>query len=224
MNYMIHAVPSRLWYVEEFLIPSIQAQGIPRVDIRVWLDDRGRGNLYSFLDSCDSVKSERGGTWHLQDDVVISRDFVDKTATYNEGVVCGFFCSSFGNNFTPGEQPPENMWYSFPCIRIPNNLAGEFVDWFDTYACLMKMYIKQVKENKHDDFLWREFMVTKHGNLQVMNLSPNIVDHVDYLVGGTIINKARDVKSTRSSKWDDENLVKELELAIAERNKRYTKE
>ncbi len=28
MRYMIHACPPRMWYVEEFFIPSMKAQGI----------------------------------------------------------------------------------------------------------------------------------------------------------------------------------------------------
>ena len=42
MNYMIHAAPPRMWYVEEFLIPALLAQGIRREEILVALDDSGR--------------------------------------------------------------------------------------------------------------------------------------------------------------------------------------
>ena len=33
MEIMIHAVPERMWYVEEFLIPSLEAQGADRIRV-----------------------------------------------------------------------------------------------------------------------------------------------------------------------------------------------
>ena len=38
MYYMIHAVPEREWYVEEYLIPSMISQGISPDEIEVWMD------------------------------------------------------------------------------------------------------------------------------------------------------------------------------------------
>ena len=69
MRIMIHAVPRRMRYVNEVLIPQLEAQGFE--DVRVWLDANGRGNLRSCVESFASLPEE-GGTWHLQDDVLPS--------------------------------------------------------------------------------------------------------------------------------------------------------
>ena len=73
MKYMIHACPPRMWYVEEFLIPSMKAQGIKDEEITVWNDEKMEGNLPAFLASMKACAKEPGGTWHIQDDVIISR-------------------------------------------------------------------------------------------------------------------------------------------------------
>jgi len=38
MKYMIHSCNSRLWYVEQYLIPSMIKQNIPREDIILFND------------------------------------------------------------------------------------------------------------------------------------------------------------------------------------------
>ena len=70
---VIHAVPERLWYVEEFLLPSLDAQGADSV--RVWTDSDRRGNLVSCME-CFAAMEGGGGAWHIQDDVLLCRDFV----------------------------------------------------------------------------------------------------------------------------------------------------
>ena len=86
MKVMIHAVPKRLWYVENYLIPSIDG------DVSVWVDDKGLGNLQSCMAAFASCKG--GETWHLQDDVLLCRDFKERTEGL-EGVVFGFCCEQF---------------------------------------------------------------------------------------------------------------------------------
>ena len=51
MRYLIHACPQRLWYVNDYLIPSMLLQGVKRDDIEVWNDADGRGNLTSCMES-----------------------------------------------------------------------------------------------------------------------------------------------------------------------------
>ena len=41
MKYMIHCCPKRMWYVEEYLIPSMLRQGIDRDSIIIWNDNKG---------------------------------------------------------------------------------------------------------------------------------------------------------------------------------------
>ena len=45
----------------------------------------------------------------------------------------------------------------------------------------------------------------------VLNLKPNLVDHVDYLIGGSVVNKVRAEKETHAVHFDDTNLVTKLE-------------
>ena len=101
MRYMIHCVPSRLWYVEDFLVPSMLEQGISSNEISIYCDYKRKGNLFSFMDSiryCGEHPVE-GGTWHLQDDVLISRNFAKTTREFNSGVVCGAVIKDWGPDY-----------------------------------------------------------------------------------------------------------------------------
>ena len=74
-RYLIHACPRRMWYVEEYLIPSMLKQGIAKGDIRVYNDKEGEGNLRACMKAFALCEGIPGGTWHLQDDVCICRNF-----------------------------------------------------------------------------------------------------------------------------------------------------
>lgn len=211
MRYMIHACPQRMWYVNDFLIPSMRVQGIPEDEITVWNDTEGKGNLFSCMEAFRACGEREGGTWHIQDDVILSRDFAEKTRAHDEGVVCGFGCRNFGPFMdNVGRAPARFMWYSFQCIRIPDELAGECSKWFFDEAVNWPRYTMWVAERKHDDSFWRDFILERHGDLWVTNLSPNIVDHIDYLMGGTTINRLRSAKINRSACFPDEDLVEAL--------------
>jgi len=218
MKYMIHAAPPRMWYVDEFLIPSMIAQGIHRDDIEVWIDTDGKGNLFSCMESFRMCGKQDGGIWHLQDDVIISRDFAARTKEHDLGIVCGFACKNFGaQSQNIGRVPAVFMWYSFQCIRIPNDLAGECADWFYSEAQHRTKYVQLIAERKHDDQFWRDFINERHRELWVTNLAPNIVDHVDYLIGGTLINRLRSIKINRAAFWEEEYLVKRLSEQLKKR-------
>ena len=218
-KYMIHACHKRMWYVNEFLVPSMLAQGIPEEDVFVWLDWTGAGNLISCMDSFRACGIVPGGTWHLQDDVIISRRFAELTAAHDEGVVCGFANEDFGPFAQNcGQQPAALMWNGFQCLRIPNALAFEFAQWFYTDAMKRKGdYQRYVQEKKYDDTFWRDFMLERHADLFVYNLAPNVADHIDYIIGGSVINQGRQKLVYRAYYWEDEDLVKELEEKIKAR-------
>ena len=216
MKYMIHAVPSRMWYVTDFLVPSMVEQGIGRDEIQIWLDDKNAGNLKSCIDSFKSLDTQADGTWHLQDDVIICRGFAERTKDTPERIICGYCCKNFEDTDSPGEQPATKMWYSFPCIHIPNPYAVEFADWFILNAQFRKKYRDDLAEGKNDDLFWRNFMRAKHPDTVVENLVPNLVDHVDYLLGGSIVNQGRPPETSRTAFWEDEDLVQDLERRIAE--------
>jgi len=96
---------------------------------------------------------------------------------------------------------------SFPCIQIPNEIAAEFVEWFHENE---DRYKKDIENGKNDDGIFRDFMNVRHCGEGVFNVSPNIVDHIDYLIGGTVINGQRKKKQIRSVYWTEENLVDDL--------------
>ena len=215
-RYMIHSTPKRQWYVEDFLIPSMVEQGIFSKEIMVYCDRKGKGNLFSCMDAfryCGEHPVE-GGTWHLQDDVIISRDFARKTREYHEGVVCGNVIKDWGPNWlATGKQPASELWYSFQCIRIPDELAGECAKWFyeDASKRTSAKYRNRVLRNKHDDDFFQFFLLEKYPDMFITNLKPNIVDHIDYMIGGSLVNDERKRKINRVAYWEDEDLIKELE-------------
>ena len=215
MHYMIHACPQRMWYVDGYLIPSMKAQGIPEEEITVWNDTEGKGNLFSCMESFKTCSGQEGGTWHLQDDVIISRDFAARSREYDDGIVCGFGCLNFGPSMQEtGRKPSMFMWYSFQCIRIPNEIAREFTEWFYNDAINRTQYASQVVDRKHDDWFFREFIKERKRDLWIQNLDPNLVDHIDYLIGGTLINQQRHLQINRSAFFPDQDLVEELKQRL----------
>lgn len=220
-KYMIHACHKRMWYVNDFLVPSMLEQGIPRTDIHVWLDWTGAGNLISCVDSFRACGLLPGGTWHMQDDVIISRRFAELTAANDDGLVCGFGNEDFGPSMQEqGLQPASFMWNGFQCLRIPNTLAEEFSHWFYTDAQKRPGdYQRFVQEKKYDDTFFRDFMLERHRDMQVTNLVPNVADHVDYIIGGSVINVGRQKLVYRSAFWEDEDLVEALQAAVELRHK-----
>ena len=218
MRFVIHSAPPRIWYVEEFLIPSMLAQGISSEDVEIWCDTEGKGNLFSCMDAFRACGARDGGTWHIQDDVILCRDFAKRAQEHDLGIVCGFGCHNFGaQTQQTGRVPAAFMWYSFQCIRIPNTLAGECAQWFYDDAQHRAKYLQFINDRKHDDTFWRDFILELHKDLWVTNLTPNLVDHVDYLIGGTLVNKRRSAKINRAAFWEDEELVIQLEQALGAR-------
>lgn len=226
MRYMIHSTPSRQWYVDDFLIPSMLQQGIKEKEIDVRCDTEGKGNLTACMSSflyCGQNTAD--GTWHLQDDVIISRNFAELTQKYNSGVVCAAVVKDWGPDYTKiGIQPAQNHWYSFQCIRIPDSLAGECAVWFFTDASKRQDYKFQsrIRRKKHDDDFFRYFLLEKHPDMQILNLKPNLVDHIDYLIGGSLINDERERKVNRMIWFEDDDLADELEVRLKQYRAEHT--
>lgn len=200
-HYLIHACPARLWYVNDYLIPSMYEQGI--TDVIVDCDTTHKGNLESFMQSFLSMNGD-GGTWHMNDDVMLSRAFQEKTEKYDDGLVCGFAAHP---QYPAGKTTASEIWWSFPCIRIPNWLAHECAEWF--YAEGREMFPEHAKTGRDDDWFFVEFLKLKHPDMPALNLKPCLVEHIDYLIGGSSIF-GWNVMHT--AKWfDDRDLVYELE-------------
>ena len=214
-KYLIHCCEKRKWYVDKYLIPSMLEQGIERDNILVYNDAAKQGNLKSFIISADLVKDTSYGTWHLQDDIIISKSFKAITEEYDKGIVCGF-CNTYSKEMPIGICLTRNMWYSFPCIRIPNYTLKDFICWI-TSAQIQNRYKAYIEANKFDDTLFRFFMMDRYPNMIVHNIYPNIVDNVDYLLGGSIINYQR-TDDPNSIYFAEPELVEELKRKLYKTN------
>ena len=213
-KYVIHACPQRMWYVEEYLVPSLREQEIENIDIRV--DKFKRGNLEQCM-QIFSIMTGDGGTWHLQDDVVICRDFKKRTEELEIGnnIVCGFVWKNDASLTKTGYVPLSNMWFSFPCIYIPNHMALECSNWFFTRARYDAKYTSWLSTKKYDDLFFLEFLKIHYPDVQVLNVKPNLVDHVDYLLGGTTVTATIPLNEhVRATYFEDTDLVDELEKKI----------
>jgi len=70
-----------------------------------------------------------------------------------------------------------------------------------------------VSTGKRDDSIFREYIVTHEPQIPALNLYPNIVDHIDYLLGGSVINaQERAENPYRKSYWRSP----ELDEAVAQ--------
>lgn len=210
-KYLIHAMPKRMWYVKEYLVPSMIAQGIDKESIKVYNDDKGLGNLRACMEAFLSVEGYEG-TWHLQDDVCICRDFKELTEKHDAGLICGFSSELYdgSSEAKKGLVTRENMWFSFPCIRIPDTWARECGQWGIDCIIGNPVYERYWKNGVNDDWLFRQYLKTFHAQCTALNMVPNLVDHIDWLIGGGTGKNARE-KPCRAQYWKDEDIVKELE-------------
>lgn len=208
MRVMIHASPKRMWYVEKFLAPSLEAQGLEPV---IWNDAEGYGNLASCIRSFRAGLAE----WHLQDDVLICRNFAELIKENDHGVVAGFCHGPSGDDKDcVGQVYAPDLWHGFPCMRIPVDYAREFCDWVEQPEHDSPQWYA-ISCNRGDDYLFHSFLEEKHGREMVTNIS--LVEHVDWLLGGSLINTWRGY-ICRSDLWDDEELVDELKQKIKSMN------
>lgn len=216
-HYMIHTCKQREWYVQQYLVPSLLEQGIPKRAINIRLDKDEIGCLESTMKAFQSCVLP-GGTWHLQDDIIISDDFAEMTDVYDYGIVCGIATTyDKDRKNVKGLTDIYNMWYSFPCIRIPNRLAVGCGDWFYAHLYNNPVYKDLVHSKKRDDEVFRMYIETVHKDVTVVNLSPNIVDHIDYLIGGSTVNQKR-TKDARALYFSDTYKIKELENMLKKNN------
>lgn len=218
MKYMIHTCNSRLWYVENFLIPSLIKQGINKDDIYNYVDTKCDGNLVSFVISCHKAYEmweADENVWHLQDDVLICKDFKQRTEELESfsGLIQGFSCV-YDENISPGEDyiSENTMWWSMPCIRVNSKTGKLFAEWADTYVWRDSQYGFWVKYKKGDDVIFKVYMINYQTQMKVLRANPNLVEHVDWLIGGSTVNRQRESskKIVRSIYWNDNDLVDKL--------------
>lgn len=214
-QYLIHTCKQRKWYVDKYLVPSLKKQGIK--NILIYNDENGDGQIQSLIKSFKLTKCK--DTWHLQDDIIISSRFKELTEKYNEGVVCGF-CNSFSNG-RPGYVSLISMWYSMPCIRIPGDIFAQFVNWLCSPST-QRRYKAFFDEKKHDDMFLQHFLKENYPNIRLRNLKPNIVNHIDHLIGGSIINggRTKTPEYLMATYWDEPELLADIKKKL-EKGGRY---
>lgn len=220
MKVMIHAYPKRMWYVDGYLVPSLKAQGLTDADIIIWNDTEGHGNLRSCVESFASVNGEGDeGTWHIQDDVLVCHDFVTRCRKLDHGVVYGFCNERFTDDpRQTGRVHVPDAWHSFQCVRIPDEYARAMAHWFDADARLRIEHRWMVAENKYDDTFFRMWLLEVRPWELVYNAAPNLVDHVDWIIGGSALNEWRDfIASAHFWPPEDQALTDALRAAVRER-------
>ena len=109
------------------------------------------------------------------------------------------------------------MWYSFQCIRIPNEIAGECANWFYNDAIHRSEYGYRIQKKMYDDWFFMEFLTERHRGMEVLNLKPNLVDHIDFLIGGTLTNPERQ-KECRAYYFEEQERIEQLKLKLWKRN------
>lgn len=206
-KYIIHACPQREWYVNDYLIPSMYKQGIAFEDISVYMDKDNLGCLESCMSAFASVPDDDNGTWHLQDDIVLCSNFKEVTELIDDvqdyDIACGYCFEKDVHADKIGEVNAVHMWYSFPCIYISNKIAKACAEWFYNYVIHENCYGVYVRSKKHDDTLFHIFMEDYYPHARIINLFPNLVDHIDYLIGGSVINGIRPDKETHARYFED---------------------
>ncbi len=216
MRFLIHACPRRMWYVEEFLLPSLLAQGADPSEVEVWNDSEGLGNLRSCVASF-AARTGDGGTWHIQDDVLLCRDFVQRCRELDDGVVYGFCCRQFTDDpDQSGLIHLPDAWHSFQCVRIPDAWAREYAEWVDTDAQKDSALRALAKVGKFDDYFFKEFLWSRHPEIQVTNAKPCLVEHIDVLIGGSMLSEWRGYWA-RAEWFPDQDLVDELREMLREK-------
>ena len=208
-------MPKRMWYVTDFLIPMLEDQGAE--EIEVWNDAEKKGNLTACMDSF-AARHGDGGTWHIQDDVLPCRDFVKRCRELDQGVVYGFCCEQFTDDpQLTGMVYQCDSWHSFQCVRIPDAYARECAAWVRSKSWEKQSPNPELHvlwhQNHGDDTFFHEFMACWHGRDMIRNEKPNLVQHVDWIVGGSIISPYRGFFAT-ADYWDDDELVEELKKAV----------
>lgn len=215
MKYMVHTIPKRLWYVEKYLIPSMIDEGIKKKDIYIYNDENKFGNLFAFLESLKYINenfTKEQGFWHLQDDVIISKDFKEITEEKGKNyVVNGFVNKNYANVEKSGLVNVKDYWYSFPCIYIPNRYIDDFLNWIEKVKDYSP-YRKRWNKKRYDDWFFYKFLEEEFSLDKMINLKPNIVDHIDYLLGFTTGTRSK--VPVRAEYFKDLDLVKKLEREI----------
>ena len=217
---MIHSCKDRRKYVSEFLVPALLKSGYDEEDIFVY-EDEGDGCLKSYIKAfkLSYQKGKMGDAmWHLQDDVLPRRDFYFHAEKALKdflpgGIICGYGNKEFyyEGDFGYAKNGTEKF-YSFPCIRIPNDTAYAFTCWFEQVAIKDPTLQKYIVHNKFVDYLFKLYLDTMPyfaSEKGIFNYRPCLVEHVDEFVGGSTVNKGRG-KPSKALIFGDDTALDDL--------------
>lgn len=226
---VIHSAKKRRWWVVDFLVPALEATGVPLNKIHCYEDTNCLGNLQAWLACADYLKQLdlKGDVWHLQDDVYPVHNFAEQAefceslkGTAHDGIVCGFYprnqlaikAGKYGHIDHFGTAlNSECLLWSFQCIQIPTNIYIESVDWIRDVA--LKKFPKSkhcgsIKNlynmNKGDDSLFFTFIDnSKYKNDRHWRCENCLVEHVDTFIGGSLLGHMID----QAGKFEDYETV-----------------
>lgn len=225
MKVLIHAYPKRMWYVNEYIVPSLVSAGVSPADIFVYNDEKLEGNLVSCMRSLlyySDVFEGDNDIWSLQDDVIICKGFKERCESLSDhDIVMGY----------SGECEPEkhdkvrplckaHLWWSAPCMKMTPEIMRDISDFFWSRLAASHKYLLYHNLGKCDDVVINDYIADrlekKKDGLDILQVSPSLVDHVDYLIGGSAINSQR-TAIAKSKDFVDKDLVEELKESIERR-------
>lgn len=185
---MIHACEKREKYVRECLIPELITQGFKESGILVHVD-QGKGNLAAYLESYRELPPA-GDVWHLEDDVWPDPRFYQWSfglSFFPRTIIAGF---GAGQNYGLRDfgycVDPDDLFLSFPCIRIPCETIKDFLRWYDTKRMSKSNLARSGKEI---DGFFKLYLRDK--GILGYNFKPCMVEHIDDLIGGSVANPNR---------------------------------
>ena len=111
------------------------------------------------------------------------------------------------------------MWSSFPCIYIPNRIAKAFVEWFYDKACYDQKYDQLIFNKMGDDRFFRDYINEFCQDERVINHVPALIDHIDWLIGGSVANRHRGT-NCRAYYWTNEDAIDALRYKLCEEGHR----
>lgn len=210
MKYVIQTCKDRLWYVEDILVPSLVNQEIATEDIIIWPDSDDSGCLNTCMNKFAAADYD---AWYLQDDVIVCSDFKKRTQNPTVDIICGFVATVQNNVNLVGYVDKKDMWFSFPCIYVSKSVANGCAKWFFDYVVRNSEYRMWIRAKKYDDSIFYIYVQDYSSVDTVLNLAPNLVEHIDYLIGGSKVNSIRKFKAV-SAHFNEPDLVAQLALRL----------
>ena len=213
MKILVHTVPERMWYVSGYLVPQLLEQGADPGCIRITRDDARLGNLEATMRSFEKLAGVDGGTWHLQDDILLASNFVETAESFEgcDEIICGFAVDDFDAAlYKTGHVPQCFLWLSFPCIYIPNRIAAGCAAYYRGSQGKSPDYQRLAALRKGDDSAFWAYVHNEHKHEWGWNLDPNLCEHVDHLLGGSLVNPTREAGKAHAKYFPEPEAVERL--------------